>query len=55
MKVIYQAEWSDHSPRTIHCDAFEEFEHGVVLYDVEDEQIAYIPHDRLLVIEPESR
>lgn len=54
MKVVYRSDESGDRTRTLRCDSYEEFDHGFVLYDAEDEEIGYVPVERLLAIEAES-
>lgn len=52
MKVVYTVEW-DTEPRHISCEGFEELEYGVLLFDVEGEEMGYVSHENLVAIEPE--
>lgn len=52
MKVLYTVDWNE-KPRTLVCEGFEELDYGVLLFDVEGEEIGYISHDNLVGIVPE--
>ncbi|ADJ13645.1 hypothetical protein [Halalkalicoccus jeotgali] len=36
----------------VECYGFEELVYGVALYDAAGEQVAYVPHDAIVAIEP---
>lgn len=53
MHVIYTTDWDSEEQRTLDCEGFEELAYGVVLYDVDGEEMGYIPHENLIAILPE--
>jgi hypothetical protein len=53
VKVTYRTD-DDGPERSVRCDAYEEFEGELVLYDAEDEVVASIPREWVVSVLAES-
>lgn len=53
MVATYRVDWDPDNPREIRCEGFEELVHGVVLFDSEGHEIAYISQENIVSITPE--
>lgn len=50
--ATYTTDNGDGDREHLECYGFEELVYGVALYDEAGEQIAYVPHDAIVAIEP---
>lgn len=50
--ATYTTDLEGEDRERVECYGFEELVYGVALYDEAGEQIAYVPHDAIVAIEP---
>lgn len=53
MRVTYRTD-DEATERSVSCDAYEEFEGELVLYDAADEVVASVPRERVVSVVGES-